>query len=377
VNRLRTLRPTLYVQVPHAALDALPDLNSPGLLAHILRHDDDWDFSLDRLLASKAGVGKQAGYKAMRTLVAYGYIVKVKWQDAGGHWHTEMFRSADPHTDADLAEIAAMFTAGTATTIVRIKHGKARQVATTIRGGALVVSWRGDEKVTDLVKAQFAPTSGFPTVGEPTTGGPTVGFPAVQENNNQNNNKNREGEEGARAREIAPPVDNSGGWGVPARPAQAPDVVAPGRFCQIVIGQIAEETGLGLTPKQHERLATEHMPTALAAVKALGDPAISSTELCEWLRQGHHTTQSLYAILRTRLDPDYLKVELPAWVARQNAPQQHAPAPQAPPAPPAEGEPEPFTRGWKPAPCRRHPGSSRRTDGECAGCWADRMAAAS
>jgi hypothetical protein len=166
VNRLRTLRPKQFVQLPHDALDTLPDFNSVGLLAHILRHDDGWDFSLDRLVASKTGIGRQAAYKAMRTLIANAYVVKVKWQDAGGLWHTDVFRAADPHTADDLAEIAAMYAPGE-----------------SVRGG-LLVSWRGDESLAELASPQVAPT-----VGNPTVGGPTAGSPTVKEKNKKKNIK--------------------------------------------------------------------------------------------------------------------------------------------------------------------------------------------
>ncbi|OLT25845.1 hypothetical protein BJF83_22450 [Nocardiopsis sp. CNR-923] len=65
---------------------------------------------------------------------------------------------------------------------------------------------------------------------------------------------------------------------------------------------------------------------------------MSGTELVAWLRQGHDTTQSLYAVLSKRLASDYLVDALPAWVRHGGTS-----TPSLPPRPEraAQDEPDP------------------------------------
>ncbi|WP_220270105.1 hypothetical protein, partial [Marinitenerispora sediminis] len=53
-----------------------------------------------------------------------------------------------------------------------------------MRGG-LLMSWRGNESLSELASPQVAPTDGFPTVGSP-----TVGPSTVKEKNKKKNIKN-------------------------------------------------------------------------------------------------------------------------------------------------------------------------------------------
>ncbi|WP_161982986.1 hypothetical protein [Candidatus Frankia alpina] len=68
---------------------------------------------MDQLAATRwPGVGRRSLYVSMRDLVAYGHIVKIRYQAAGGVWATDTFLFDDEVRDADLAELAAMFPAG-------------------------------------------------------------------------------------------------------------------------------------------------------------------------------------------------------------------------------------------------------------------------
>ncbi|OLT25844.1 hypothetical protein BJF83_22445 [Nocardiopsis sp. CNR-923] len=109
LTQLRPLRG--FTQVPNAALDTLPDLNSIGLLNVVLRHDEQWHFTLDQLIAEKRRIpgptlGRDVAYKAMRTLVAHRWVAKVRYRDLGGHFHTAVFRTVTPFTEATTSRCA-------------------------------------------------------------------------------------------------------------------------------------------------------------------------------------------------------------------------------------------------------------------------------
>lgn len=114
MQRLRSLHTkSRYTQVSNSAIDRLPDLNSLGLLVTYLRHHDNYHFDLKTFLRSKAGVGEKAGYKARRTLIEFGYLVQVKYRHSyRGRFHTEIWRSAEPFTVADLVKIADEYVVG-------------------------------------------------------------------------------------------------------------------------------------------------------------------------------------------------------------------------------------------------------------------------
>lgn len=202
--QLGSIHPPQFVAVAPESLDRLPDLHSVGLLAHLLRHQDDWLFDLERLVAQKPGLTKGAAAKAMQTLVCYGYVVKVKWQNAGGKWNTTVYRSSRPHTIEDLQQLAEMYQPGKFVQVARWNPAdpsrpKKISVQLNKRDTALVMYWdnesaRGDRlapfrpgnqpvnkppvdnlPVDNQANPQVTPTSQIPTVGEPTVGSPTVG----------------------------------------------------------------------------------------------------------------------------------------------------------------------------------------------------------
>lgn len=83
-------RPPRFVAVDNRAVDdqrlSVLDI---GLLTMALRLPDGADFTI-AALAQTRKPGREALTKAMRNLVAYGYIVKLKIQDAtDGTWRTE------------------------------------------------------------------------------------------------------------------------------------------------------------------------------------------------------------------------------------------------------------------------------------------------
>lgn len=124
----------------------------------------------------------------------------------------------------------------------------------------------------------------------------------------------QEGEEVARARASDASADE--GWGVPAASESVPST-SDVELARVVVTATARETGLGLEPWQHKALVTELMPAALTTVREQLAGRATEGDFCEWLRGGHATTDSLYAVMSTRCRADYLVERLPGWVAKQ------------------------------------------------------------
>lgn len=124
MNRLRRFKPRTWTNVANEAIDNLPDLLAVGLLAQMLRYPDDYRLDMDSLAKRKPGNSRKGLYAAMKLLVTYGYVVKVKFQVERGRWATETLLFEEPCTAEELGQIAEMY-----------------------RPGSRVESWRGTERV--------------------------------------------------------------------------------------------------------------------------------------------------------------------------------------------------------------------------------------
>lgn len=307
-----------------------------GLLAHIASHREGWGIA-EKQLATRSPGGTAAVRSGLKELEAAGYLRRYRIRDESGclgsaHWVI----TDDPES---LTERVA-------------------ELARSLEGKDLVL----------LSNSRSEPECDFPKLDNPPEGERT---PKKTNHKKTNTQEQGEGEEDARARASAPPTTNTGTdadgdqWGVPEAEPPAPD--RGGLLERTVIPQIAEETGLGLAPWQHRRLVLEHLPTALQAVKDLGDDRVGPTELLEWLRSDHDTTMSLYAVLSTRCRPGHLGEALPIWVARNRTP-GGLPGPSVPRVPRPRREPapiadrDPFTRSGAPPACTVHTGIALAAD---------------
>ena len=314
-----------------AARDRRLSYRARGLLTAIGSHREGWGITAEKL-AKDSPDGIAAVRSGLKELEACGYLRRYRVRDelgrlGGARWVI----TDDPDSiDARVAELAQEI----------------------------------GEQGMDLFQRQnprSEPTCDSPTLAEPTVAEPTEADRTPKKTSHKNTSVEEQGreEEGAQAR--ASESDTNGEWGIPDRPRPAADTGT--LFARSVISGIAEETGLGLEPWQHRRLVLEHLPAALDAVHALGDDAISGTELVEWLRADHDTSMSLYAVLSTRCRPDYLREALPVWVARTRTPGGlAAPSKPAPRPRNAEPDPEPFTAGWNPTMCAAHPAVALTAD---------------
>lgn len=192
MQRLRSLHhKNRYTQLANDAIDTLPDLESLGLLATILRHSDEFDFQMSVLIKSKPGLGADRAYKARRTLVEHGYVVQVKFKHTyRGRFCTDIYRSAEPHTAEDLALLRERYAPGQTVTLAD-DNGQEQVVTVT---WAEVTSALGQERIladepvdnsaagetsatTKPAKPQVAPDPGFPGSGRPGSGPPGSGPP--------------------------------------------------------------------------------------------------------------------------------------------------------------------------------------------------------
>lgn len=161
--QLRQLRPDRFVALPHETVDHLPSLEALGLLAHLLRHTDAWLPSIEELAATKAQVTRRTASKARKTLLAHGYYISVRYRHSN-RFATDIWRSASPHSEADLLEIARRYTPGSAIRtpevqggrVVRDANGEIRYRWVRIQW-AQVESWRGREIVGE--DGSLIPTS--------------------------------------------------------------------------------------------------------------------------------------------------------------------------------------------------------------------------
>lgn len=186
MQRLRSLRQTTrYTQLSNDAIDRLPSLESIGLLATILRHDDAFEFDMATLIRSKPKLGKTHAYNARRDLVKHGYIVQVKFKHTyRGRFVTDIYRAAEPHTAEDLDELRRRYTPG-AQQVITDDDGHQR-VETVI--WAEVTGGTGSEQLGDnakpvenSAKPQVAPDSALPESGQPESGQPESRQPDVGE----------------------------------------------------------------------------------------------------------------------------------------------------------------------------------------------------
>lgn len=209
MQRLRSLHhKNRYTQLANDAIDTLPDLESIGLLATILRHSDEFDFQMSVLIKSKPGLGADRAYKARKTLVKHGYVVQVKFKHTyRGRFCTDIYRSAEPHTEEDLELLRQRYAPGQTTSLVD-EDGQERLVTIT---WAELTSALGAERInneppvdnsaeeeppkpSEATKQQVAPDTGFPGSGQPGSGQPGSGRPDPGQPGSLKENRSEESE---------------------------------------------------------------------------------------------------------------------------------------------------------------------------------------
>ena len=330
MQRLRTLHhKQRFTQIANDAIDRLPDLNSVGLLAVYLRHHDSYAFDLKRFLREKSGVGEQAGYKARATLIDYGYIVQVKFRHSyRGRFFTDIYRSADPHTDDDYAELMRRYAPGARVTIPigTDATGQVIEKVVTIRW-AEITSWKGVELVSAVSPAsaamtfsQVAPDPGFPGPGQP---GP--GEPGTYKKKKEKTNKKTNTREAClpSVDKLPPPPPTSVCTPTPRPPApprarreegEAPPPTTHPKAAEFV-RQLP--TGTKAPSKAHRRALTAEIARLLDAG---ADPAKLRRELLTDMANAHHRF-AVYLARATQYDPAHFA---PPPHRPAKAPQIHA-----------------------------------------------------
>ncbi|MGV9836581.1 hypothetical protein ACWDUL_20665 [Nocardia niigatensis] len=158
MHRIRSIRPTKnFTGLTNFSIDDLPDLESVGLLASYLRHADNFDVTLQTLLRDKPGTGQRTGSKARNTLISKGYLVQVRFRHSyRGRYCTDVYRSADPHTDEDLKLLARRYAPGATIEITTRDSGGPVTREVTIHW-AEITSRRGAETLVAATTSAAAP----------------------------------------------------------------------------------------------------------------------------------------------------------------------------------------------------------------------------
>lgn len=104
LSRFRKGRPDRFTMISNDAVDTY-DILTVGLLTVLLRLPDDWRTTMDEL-AAKRGASRRALYASMRDLVEGGNVVKVKYQNAKGHWCTDSYTFDPPCTPQEAQAIS-------------------------------------------------------------------------------------------------------------------------------------------------------------------------------------------------------------------------------------------------------------------------------
>ena len=153
---LRTLTPDQYARVSNDAVDHLASVLAIGYLTVLMRHEDGWVPSVEKLV-KKYLEGEASLGKARKTLRDEGYYVRVTFQYDGGKHHTDIWRASEPHTEVELDEIASYYAAGSIWQIPQTdksgKHVRDARSRTVMRPvtvrSAQMESWRSTkERIT-------------------------------------------------------------------------------------------------------------------------------------------------------------------------------------------------------------------------------------
>lgn len=387
MDQLEELHPVRYAQVPHEALDGLPDLNSIGMLSIMLRHQPNFPFTVDRVIKQKKAIpgpklGETVAYGAMTTLIEHRWAARVKFRCAGGHMHTSVFRTAKQFTLDDYREICGRFVAGTE----KILHCKGCSedpkipVRTTIRAGASL-QWANDTskngtRIVELLSPggplSTATGSKIPRTGATSTDVPVPGFPGTgtpgpgASGTFKNNSGEQEGEEGDAHAGASPNVPSAGDepvWGVAGGAGIVMPTLASANLIRDIAGRVLLP-GEGLTAEEHQRLASlvEAVRPIVEAQKGL-----SWEEYEAWLHQGwvrpngQRTFKVLSGALGWRLQPEQVKQYAWPWACERRGAQE---------ASEARGERETPSGGngseIHATTCGRH--GTRTLDGQCLRC---------
>lgn len=348
MDQLEELHPVRYAQVPHEALDGLPDLNSVGMLATMLRHQPNFPFTVERVIKQKKQIpgpklGETVAYGAMTTLIKHRWAARVKFRCAGGHMHTSLFRTAQQFTAEDYRTICERFIANTEKVLHCRGCSKDPQipVRTTIRPGATLQWAHSPEKHGTPISELLAPdgpltgsrnpgtgvtSANEPVPGNPGTGAPGPGNPGTFKNNTQE----QEGEEGvARARDAdSPSPDDEPQWGVSGGRRSARPTLADADVITDLAREVLAE-GEVLTAEEHQELAGQ-----VRAVRPVveAQPGLSWAEYESWLAQGWLRPDGTAAYkmfaraLSWRLRPEQVKDRAWPWACQRRGAREESEA---------------------------------------------------
>jgi hypothetical protein len=152
-SNFRRWRRPQSVAVPTAPIDRLPSFEAAGLFVINALLPDHCSRSVDKLLESYSDTSRRAGRTAMRTLLEYRYVVRVRYRGPGGLYYTDVLHQTMEFTEDDLLDVATDYGPGT-----------------------FIVSWRGTDRVT--AERQLVPYHRDTATRPSTARGPVDNRPA-------------------------------------------------------------------------------------------------------------------------------------------------------------------------------------------------------
>lgn len=291
-------RPPRFVAVDNRAVDdqrlSVLDI---GLLTMALRLPDGADFTI-AALAQTRKPGREALTKAMRNLVAYGYIVKLKIQDAAdGTWRTEFSVAGLPHRREDIHHLLAQV-AGTRAVRIEPAWLDPRNQHTptspepTLPGPAATDSPAAQSALRPVTTGppdpgatsdnsedvQAGPSDGFPAVGEPAVGDPAIGEPAA--------GQPTVGDPSAKELKLNKQDGKSSSLSSPPTTPQRPTVLAPRRETTTPSGQAPPAGPPPATPSRSGPTGDDPGNAGTSA-PAPARPAPGSPQAAAPARHGH------------------------------------------------------------------------------------------
>lgn len=89
-----------FILPNHAVRDRRLSLKAVGLLAHLLSHEPGWKVN-SIALAKHWQVGRDQIRNALAELEAFGYVIRVRWQNDRGHWQHDLVVFDNPQAHVE------------------------------------------------------------------------------------------------------------------------------------------------------------------------------------------------------------------------------------------------------------------------------------
>lgn len=172
MSRTQHGRKLPFAAIPNATIDDAGHLDfmALGLLNVLLRQNDGWDMTLERV-GKKYGYGRDAMANAMGLLQAARYVVKVRIQsDSTAQWSTEIVTYDTPALDEEIEDLVDRLMSDEGIKAVQVIEPTPSAVKRSAARQELLGPRKRKPKVKPAAKTELPPRTGEPTAGKPALG---------------------------------------------------------------------------------------------------------------------------------------------------------------------------------------------------------------